>query len=639
MITSEQLQEYLAGRLSAGERDRFEDELVGDPVAMRQCLEQEKIDTALRMLLGRSGRERVKASIAAVVRGEAASAVKQGVLRDVRTRRRRRENVIVRVSEWLGNRPVPVWSVGLAAAAMVVFGLLLRDDPAPPVVAGHDDGITGNDGITDITGIAEMADVRGRVVVARDGTEQAASNRFALQSGDAIRADADAGGVIRIKDGTRVVLEGGAAIRLGGEDGKEMELTAGRVSAEVAKQPVGRHVVLRTPLATVTVHGTALRLEAAPSSTRLDVSEGWVRMAHAQQDSELELTGGEFALAMPDRELLGGLQHVAVPTKPSTNEIGDRDPALWPFSSASPWNTAIGSQAVFTPVESPSLDFVGRGLVVLPAGHHRAFFFSRPEDPLVPVLRRYGGGEWLRLRLPPDVMSDVTRPMNCTIIDRQSGLAHELIMAGPANGGVQAMLCQTHALHGSGMPPEQSGHSHSGMPLMAGVIREGELRSGIRHALAANVIHHGLSRSGNGVHPFIWPARHVPMETRKLELMSASGNVHFGTLLAIPPDVDIGKLGLGTSGPAFEVARALQDYGTYVTHSYERAPNDGKNWKQPHMQLFAEGVPDSELRELHGVVSRLAGHLRVVTNNRPDRIGGGGQPRRSAPNGLQPIPK
>jgi hypothetical protein len=338
---------------------------------------------------------------------------------------------------------------------------------------------------------------------------------------------------------------------------------------------------------------------------------------------------------MPDRELLGGLQAVAASHPVRAEGAGDRDPAFWPFTASSPWNTAIGSKAAFAAVQSPSLDLAGHGLAVLPAAHHRAVFVSRPEDPVVPVMKRYGGGEWMRVRLAPDVLGDGARPVNCTVIDPQTGLAHELIQAGRAGGRLDAMLGNTHSLRGSGMPPEQPGHSHSGMPLVAGVIREGELRHGIRHALAASVIHHGLSRAGSGGHPFVWPARHVPMEKRKIEAMADTGNVHFGTLLAIPPDVDITKLGYGTSGPAFEVARALQDYGAYVTHSYERAPNDGNGWTQPHLQLFAEGVSSAELRELYNVISKLAGHLRVVTNNTATTTGGGGAPRRAVAPGLK----
>lgn len=637
MITSEQLQEYLAGRMSADTRARFEEELAGDPEAVRQVLAQEKIDAALRMLLGRPERARILSAITAVVRRESTTRVKADVLRDVRANPPRRTNPFALAAAWFAARPAAAWTAGLATAALAVL-LVLR--VALPVADGP--GPIATTAVSP-AGVAELLEVRGRVVVAREGSTLEGANRVALRSGDSIRADANATGVIRLNDGTRVTLDGGAALALGGDEGKNMQLTAGRVSAEVAKQPAGKHVVLRTALATVTVHGTALALEAGPGSTRLDVREGWVRMAHAQSDSELELTGGEFALAVPNLELLGGLQPVPAAnnnsaTSPTSTASGDRDPALWPFAASSPWNTAIGSGAAFAPVQSTGLDLAGRGLVVLPAAHDRAVFISRPDDPVVPVLSRYEGGEWLRVRLAPDALRNTSRLLNCTVIDPQLGLAHELIQASRTGDGIEAMLYHTNPLRGSGTPPEQLGHTLSGMPLIAGVIRTGELQRGIRHALAASVIHHGVSRDGTDGRPFVWPARHVPMETRKREALSAAGNVHFGTLLAIPPEVDINSLGLAPDGPALELARALQDYGAYVTHSYNRAPNDGQGWTQPHLQLFAEGMSDAELRALHAEVSKLARHLRVVANNTPATPAGGGRPRRTPAPDFQPLP-
>jgi hypothetical protein len=621
MIAPEQIDAYVAGQMSADERARFEEKLLRDPAALRDVVAHERLDSGLRMLLARPARERVRASILAAVQGDSAAVVKAHVLDAVQAepaRHPRRTGWWGAVKEFFNLRPALAWSGAALAAAVIVLGILL---------SGRG---TRNE-------FAMLADARMVSTVQRDGRELPAAATIRLQPADSISTRGD-GAAVRFSDGTRLVLAANTTVRLAGTNGRSIELGAGRLFAEVAKQPPGRHVILRTPLARITVHGTAFELEAAPRLTRLDVTEGLVRMAHNNQDSELELAGGEFALAMPGRDLVGGLQPVSGRDSSPAQKAGDRDPAAWPFASDSPWNTAISSGAKFAAVQSAALDLAGRGLAVQPAANDRALFIARATDPEVPVLRRFGPGEFARLRLPVEALRNAGRPLNCTVLDPQLGLAHELIMAGRAGAGVEAMLCYTNPIEGSGVPPHQFGHTFSGLPLMAGIIRDGEMRRGIPHVLAGAVIHPGLTRAGAGGATFVWPARHVPMDSRKLDAITNSGNIHFGTLLAIPPDVDVRRLGLGTNGPAFELARALQDYGVHVTHSFGPAPDDGQGWRQPHLQLFADGLSNDELRAVSRDVAGLAGLLRVVSNNGPRNIGGGGTPRRPAPAGFQSRP-
>ncbi len=622
MITPEQIEDCLADRMSAEERARFEDELLRDPAALQDVVAHERLDSALRMMLARPARERVRASILAAVHSEGAAAVKAHVLDAVQVEtscRSHRTNYLAWLKDFFGARPALAWSFVAAFVAAVVCVVVL---PAR-LGAGK--------------GIAQLADAQPASTILRGDREMPAADATGLLPGDSI-STRSAGAVVRFNDGTRLTLAANTVVRLGGVNGKSIELGSGRLRAEVAKQPAGRHVILSTPLARVTVHGTVFALDAAPRLTRLDVAEGLVRIAHNNQDSELEIGGGEFALAMPDRELVGGFQPALEGGSPTAQKVGDRDPAAWPFTSGSPWNTAIGSGAKFVAVESPALDFSGRGLVVHPAANDRTLFIARATNPEVPVFRRFGPGELMRLRLPVDALRDMARPLNCTIIDPQLGLAHELIIAGRAGEGVEAMLCYTNSIEGSGIPPHQFGHTYSGLPLMAGIIRDGELQRGIRHVLSAAVIHSGLTRAGSGGATFVWPARHSPMDSRRLDAITNTGNIHFGTLLAIPPDVDVANLGLGTNGPAFELARALQDFGAYVTHSFGPAPDDGQGWRQPHLQLFADGPTGDDLRAISRDAAKLAGLLRVVSVNGPRNIGGGGTPRRPAAPEFKPRP-
>ena len=513
----------------------------------------------------------------------------------------------------------PQWRVAWAtaiAAVIATVGIILQHRPERPQPLANSNPPTTNQTVANV----QLVGVRAPVTVRRNGTELVTAENFILQAGDEIRLGSQAQTTVRYADATRFALSSGATVRLRGPDAHELELTSGQLQAQVTKQTEGRQFVLHTPLASVTVHGTTFDLNAAPQATRVDVSEGRVQVDHSHRDSSVELIGGEFAVALPERELVAGLQPstASPPTLPRTR----RDVTRQPFADASPWNTALGSGAQFRAIESQALDLAKHGAALLPARMDRPIFIAQPGDPVVSVIRRYGLDELTKLRLPAAALTDSRRLGNCTVIDAETGVAQELILAGRDQIGLAAMLCYTNDLHGSGIPPAQVGHSWSGMPLVAGVIREHELNSGIRHALAASVWHAGLSRNGPDGQPFVWPARHAPLETKLIAHMGATGNVHYGTLLAIPPDVDITQLGLGASGPAVELARALQNYGAYVTHSYGAAPAQG-NWVQPHLTFFADGVADEQLRSLLPQISKLAPYLKVVSNNSEKTPGGG----------------
>jgi hypothetical protein len=104
-----------------------------------------------------------------------------------------------------------------------------------------------------------------------------------------------------------------------------------------------------------------------------------------------------------------------------------------------------------------------------------------------------------------------------------------------------------------------------------------------------------------------------------------TGNLQPGALLALPPSVDIARLGLSASG--CELAHALQDYGVYLTQI------GGEPFS-----LFAEdgGLPPAA--ELDAALNRLLPLLQMVTNNTPETSGGGGAPRRP-PAPMIPSPR
>ncbi|MBI5817779.1 MAG: FecR domain-containing protein [Verrucomicrobia bacterium] len=585
MIAHDRLIAYVSGTLATEERARLEEQFAGDEAALCSVLDQERMDAALRAMLGGAAeREQVKQAILEVVSGTNHQDIKSSVMHEIAAPR-------FSFLQWLaGWRGVLAGGLTAAACAVLAFVLWPHAETAP-------------------TGFAQLGDVRSIVIVVRDGNELAARDGTALQPGDAIRVGDGASATVRFADRTRLALAARTELQLGSGDGAhQLQLLVGRLAARVAKQPADRPLTIRTSLATTRVVGTEFTLDAAPSATRIEVSEGLVKMAHSGVDSTVEVAGGEFALAVPQSELVAGLLPAKQAT--TTGDMGGRDPAMWPFASDSPWNRPIGSGATYADVLSPALNLAGNGGCVRPAAHFRPFFVAKPGDPQQRIVSRYQDEVFVTTPVPAEALRDGGDWVNCTLIDPTRAMAYELTGARRQGDRIETMLCTPIQLRGSGV----GGNLFSGLPAVAGIIRAGELKHGIRHALCVSVLHAGLNRRGSSGGPFVWPARHMPIEEKKLTQMGNAGNVHYGTLLALPRDLDLATLGIGSSGRAFEIARALQSHGAYVTHSMPGGPATG-DWKLPHVQFIADLPGETDWQKLDADVSRIVRHLKIVTSN------------------------
>lgn len=105
--------------------------------------------------------------------------------------------------------------------------------------------------------------------------------------------------------------------------------------------------------------------------------------------------------------------------------------------------------------------------------------------------------------------------------------------------------------NGSGI---QSGRRASMVPSYAGVIRDGEITAGaIEHALCV-----ALGADDLSTKEIRWPA--TAMDRNPTDY---TGTLGMGTLLALPPQLDVDAMGLETRA-ARVIARAAQKYGMYV---------------------------------------------------------------------------
>ena len=125
-----------------------------------------------------------------------------------------------------------------------------------------------------------------------------------------------------------------------------------------------------------------------------------------------------------------------------------------------------------------------------------------------------------------------------------------------------------------------------------------------------------LNRNAPGGKNWVWPA--VSADGGTGADYTGTGNVYMGTLLAIPANVDITTFTQPGTG-AYELARALQDYGGYVCD---------RGYMNIYIDPAAESEADQYLGPYFEVLKQVGLHLQVVTNNGPNSVGGGGTRRR-----------
>jgi hypothetical protein len=318
----------------------------------------------------------------------------------------------------------------------------------------------------------------------------------------------------------------------------------------------------------------------------------------------------------PDRLLL--LSVVALSLPVLAGEVEFRDPAYWPFSSDSPWNTPIGSEAVYVNIESK---------IFWETCNQRSWragttqdtdnpvFLAKVTDPVRPIYRVMGEGKKklvVEMPVPEATEPSKTADRHMHIIDPRHEFLVEFLWATKnPDGSFDGSGAFKTDLRGTGIYREYHSSRAYGSSGFAGLIRKGELEHGIRHALALSVV------QCNGTKD-VWPAVNSDGNQK-------DGNLFMSSLLAIPPDVDISTIAkLGT--PLYEIARALQDYGGYVVDT------TGAQALRVDCEMGVGGELNKGWQ-----IGKLTKHLKIVANNSPDSVGGGGKPRRPSAPPLLPV--
>ena len=313
-----------------------------------------------------------------------------------------------------------------------------------------------------------------------------------------------------------------------------------------------------------------------------------------------------------------GCGHAPGPTD-DTRPI--RDPALWPFASDSPWNTPLGDGARYAAIRSPGFDPTAGARINTRQWSHPVFI-AEADDPIV-ALHLLGQSRPVRVqRVPPRAQPDPMADGSLLLIDVPRRSVVELWRAervGPDR--IVAEAIAVNALTGPGMGGTWQGIRASGGSALGGLIRQGELEHGIAHVLALAVPPQALNRLGPQGKAWVWPA--AAADDGDGRRYGTAGNLHLGSLLALPPEVTLDALGL-QPGPETVLARALQDFGACITDTVREGG--------PVAFQGEPAVHDSAARLRPEALRALVARLQVVINHAPRSVGGGGRRRtRTAP--------
>ncbi len=344
------------------------------------------------------------------------------------------------------------------------------------------------------------------------------------------------------------------------------------------------------------------------------------------------------------REGSKNLTAQATPATPNTNcgPGQPRDKHLWPFACDSIWNVPIGSNAHYIDANIGS-----RG-----AGVDTDWYITTKNTDQSQTVYMAGAwgkgrctgnipqhqGQWHHKALEPvnvdydliipDARDNFT-PNNSSAFLKPDGrtlVSFNVTTRCEKGGPLYGNWFGEQDIYGDGI---DGGHGGSGMSSIGGSIRKGELvdNNPIRHALKLDIwgrwLHHDPASPTPGRR---WPARLADAYASN-QYKGSNPALVMGSLLAVPPHLSAESLGI-TTNAGKKIFQAMQDYGAYVV--------DDSGWDFNYICLERAAEEEYEKvtgrhfnddKDLQDDLTKIIGALKVVDNNGPNNIGGGGTPR------------
>ena len=284
-----------------------------------------------------------------------------------------------------------------------------------------------------------------------------------------------------------------------------------------------------------------------------------------------------------------------------------RRAGVWPFTAGSPWNTPIGSGATYTSSSDPATASI-LNTTYGPGINHdnwsHPIDFATNSDPLCTVTE--DGGRQIIYRIPSSATPDPQGDAHMHVISPDGLTVYEQwLMARTSSTTFSCGYEVTTSLYSDGL---NGGVRAYGGSAIGGLIR--------KHEIANRHIPHPIAFAIQGAQlkqGWVWPASTEDGDSAS----SYTGQAPMGTLVAIPPAVDITTLGLNAD--ALALARAFQDYGGYVT--------DRGGGFTCYVENGADGT---RVGNMSAGLATIRAQVRRVSNNTAGNVGGGGVRRRPA---------
>jgi parallel beta-helix repeat protein len=173
---------------------------------------------------------------------------------------------------------------------------------------------------------AELIALSGSVELVRETASAPAQVGTQVIPGEGLKTGAGGLAKLRYPDGTTIELKEESNLSLlRHEQAKRLALKQGEIFADVAKQKPDEALTVVTPHGEATVVGTQLKLAVAKESTRLEVTQGKVRLTNPD-NKFVDVEAGNYAVATAGVELRSQALPVIIQPGQSIQQAIDTNP-------------------------------------------------------------------------------------------------------------------------------------------------------------------------------------------------------------------------------------------------------------------------------------------------------------------------